>query len=421
METRRSRMTPRAVVAATSGNVLEWYDFTVYGFLAPTLGRIFFPSEDHVASLLSAFAVLAVGYAARPIGSVIFGHIGDRFGRKPALLISVTLMGIGSFLIGILPTHAQIGVTASVFLVLIRIVQGISVAGEYTASGVLVVEEARKDFRGLAGSWIACAMMLGCVLGSGIPALITSFLSEEQIIAWGWRIPFFIGSGIALFSAVLRIHLSESSVLEGAGDRSESPIRVAIREQWRTIVQMIVLLIPTAIVYFLIFVYAASYLTDQMHFSTSRALDISTVNLVVIAVLSIAIGYLSDRAGRRAMFLLGAIGTLLLAWPLWWMMHQDSLVVVFLGQLGFAAFNAIGWALSITVLSEMVPTRVRCSAVALSYNTCMAIFGGTTPIIATYLVNRTSDDFAPVYYVVVTTLISLLVIVRLPRLAAAAH
>jgi MHS family proline/betaine transporter-like MFS transporter len=143
------------------------------------------------------------------------------------------------------------------------------------------------------------------------------------------------------------------------------------------------------------------------------------VNLIVIAVLGVAIGHLSDRFGRRAIFLLGAIGNLLFAWPLWLLMHQNTLVVVFLGQLGFAAFNAIGWALSITVLSEMVPTRVRCSAVALSYNICMAAFGGTTPIIATYLVNRTGDDFAPVYYVMAATLVSLPVILRLPKLIAA--
>ena len=409
------------MIAATSGNVLEWYDFTVYGFLAPTLGHIFFPSEDRVASLLSAFAVLAVGYAARPIGSVIYGYVGDRIGRKPALLSSVTLMGIGSVLIGILPTYADIGVAASVLLVLIRIVQGISVAGEYTASGVLIVEEARRESRGFVGSWIACAMMLGCVLGSGVPALITSFLSEEQISAWGWRIPFFIGGGVALFSAVLRLHLSESTALADAGSRSKSPIRTALREYWPTILQMVALLIPTAIIYFMIFVYAASYLTDQMHFSTTRALDISTVNLVIIAIFGVATGYLSDRFGRRTIFLTGAIGTLIFAWPLWLLMHHDTLIVVFLGQLGFAMLNAVGWALSITVLSEMVPIRVRCSAVALSYNICMAVFGGTTPIIATYLVNRTGDDFAPVYYVMVATLVSLPVIVRLPKLIAAAR
>ncbi len=421
METRHSRMTPRAVVAATSGNVLEWYDFTVYGFLAPTLGRIFFPSEDHVASLLSAFAVLAVGYAARPIGSVIYGYVGDRFGRKPALLSSVTLMGVGSLLIGVLPTHASIGVAASIALVAIRVVQGISVAGEYTASGVLIVEEAKDESRGFVGSWVACAMMLGCVLGSGVPALISSVLSDAQITAWGWRIPFFIGGGVALFSAVLRLHLSESSALTKERERSTSPIRTAVRDYWPTILQMIALLVPTAIIYFMIFVYAASYLTDRMHFSTAQALNISTINLIAIAVLGLAAGLLSDRFGRRAVMLVGAIGTLVVAWPMWWLMHLDSLALVFLGQLGFAAFNAIGWALSITVLSEMVPTRLRCSAVALSYNTCMAAFGGTTPIVATYLVHRTSDDYAPVYYVIAATMVSLLVILRLPKLIASAR
>jgi len=411
-------MTPRAIVTATSGNVLEWYDFTVYGFLAPTLGRIFFPSEDHFASLLSAFAVLAVGYAARPLGSVIYGYIGDRFGRKPAMLSSVLLMGIGSLLIGCLPTHAEIGNAASILLVLIRVVQGISVAGEYMASGVLIVEEAEETSRGFVGSWIACAMMLGCVLGSGVPALITSFLTDEQIAAWGWRIPFFIGGAVALFSAVLRVQLSESRALGAVADRIKSPIRTALREHWPAILQMTALLIPTAIIYFMIFVYAASYLTGKMHFSTAQALDISTFNLVAIAGLGLLAGYFSDHFGRRTVLLFGAVGTLVFAAPLWLLMHRDALALVFLGQLGFAAFNAIGWALSITVLSEMVPARLRCSAVALSYNSCMAIFGGTTPIVATYLVNRTGDDFAPVYYVMGTTLISLPIILRLPRLIA---
>lgn len=414
-------MTPRAVLAATSGNVLEWYDFTVYGFLAPTLGRLFFPSDDHLTSLLSAFAVLAVGYAARPIGSVIFGHIGDRFGRKPALMSSVIMMGAGSLLIGLLPTHAQIGVTASVLLVAIRIVQGISVAGEYTASGVLIVEEAEKSSRGFVGSWIAFAMMLGCVLGSAVPALLDTVLTDEQTAAWGWRIPFFVGSGVAVFSAILRVHLPESTVITSHLHRVSAPVLEAIKNHWAVILQMVVLLIPTAVIYFVIFVYAASYLTDQMHFSSARALDITTVNLIAIAVLALLVGRLSDLVGRRAMFLFGAIGTLAFAMPFWWLMHQDNLAVVFAGQLGFSAFNAIGWALSITVLTEIAPAHLRCSTVALGYNICMAVFGGTTPIVATYLVSRTGDDYAPAYYVMATTAISLLVIVRLPKLIESAR
>ncbi len=419
MATHRSRMTPRAVFAATSGNILEWYDFTVYGFLAPTLGRIFFPSDDHLTSLLAAFAVLAVGYAARPIGSVIYGHIGDRMGRKPALLSSVIIMGAGSLLIGLLPTHAQIGVTASILLVAIRIVQGISVAGEYSASGVLIVVEAEESSRGFVGSWIAFAMMFGCVLGSAVPALLDSILSDQQMTAWGWRVPFIIGSGVAVFSAILRLHLQESSAITNFAERVGSPVWTAIKGHWPVILQMIVLLIPTAVIYFVIFVYAASYLTGEMQFPASQALDITTINLIVIAVLGLVIGRLSDQFGRRAMFMVGAIGTFIFAVPLWRLMHVDNLTVVFFGQLGFSALNAIGWALSITVLTEIAPPRLRCSTVALGYNLCMAIFGGTTPIVATYLVSRTGDDFMPAYYVMATTALSLLVIVRLPKLIQA--
>lgn len=421
MAVRASKMSPRAVFAATSGNVLEWYDFTVYGFLAPTLGSIFFPSDDYFSSLLSAFAVLAVGYAARPIGSVIYGHIGDRFGRKPALLSSVIIMGVGSLAIGFLPTYAQIGVTASVLLVAIRVVQGIAVAGEYTASGVLIVEEAEERSRGFVGSWIAFAMMLGCVLGSGVPALIDSFLTDEQMTTWGWRIPFFVGSAVAVYSAILRVHLTESSAMSAFAERVGSPVIAAVKNYWPVIVQMVVLLIPTAVIYFIIFVYAASYLTEQMHFSAAQALDITTINLIVIAFLGLLAGWLSDRIGRRAMFLIGAIGTLVFAWPLWWLMHQNSLLLVFLGQLGLSAFNAIGWSLSITVLTEVAPAQLRCSSVALGYNICMAAFGGTTPIVATYLVDRTGNDFTPVYYIMAATLVSLIVIMRLPKLVEAAR
>lgn len=407
---------PQTVLAATSGNVLEWYDFTAYSFLAPVLGLVFFPSDDKLASLLSAFAVLAVGYLARPIGSFIFGHIGDRIGRKPAMMASVILMGLGSFSIAVLPTPEQIGITASVLLVLIRVIQGISVAGEYTTSGVLLIEQADQRSRGFIGGWIAFAMMLGCVAGSGVPALLGTFLTDEQIHSWGWRIPFLLGSLIALYSAILRSNITETALLAAADERIRYPIKEALKNHRRLILQMVTLLIPTAVTYFVIFVYAASYLTEQMHFTTAQALDITTVNLLVIALLSVWFGKISDRVGRRAVFLFGAAGTILFAWPFWWMMHQSNLYLVFLGQLGFSVFNAIGWGLSITVLVEMAPPKLRCSTVSMGYNISMAAFGGTTPILVTYLVSRTGDDFMPAYYVIAATLVSLIVILRIPSL-----
>ena len=262
-------------------------------------------------------------------------------------------------------------------------------------------------------------MLVGCVLGSAVPALTTSLSSQAQMLSWGWRIPFILGGGVALFGGVLRTQLVESSSLKPANLRVRSPVIEALRDHWRRILQMVVLLIPTTVIYYLIFVYAASYLVDKMHFSSAQALDITTVNLIVIALFALLVGRCADIFGSRVILMSGAVGTLLFGWPLWWLMHQESLALVFLGQLGFSALNAIGWALSITVLTEMAPAGLRCSAVALGYNTCLALFGGTTPMVATYLVGRSGDDYAPVYFVMLATLLSMLVIARLPKRAAA--
>lgn len=411
----KSKLTPKAIMAASSGNVLEWYDFTVYGFLAPTLATLFFPSEDKLASLLSAFAVLAVGYAARPIGSVIFGHIGDRIGRKTALMISVLLMGGGSFAIAALPTYEEIGIAAALLLVAIRVVQGISVAGEYTASGVLLVEQAREGRRAMTGAWVAFAMMWGCVLGSAVPAGFSTVLSTEQMAEWGWRLPFAIGGLVAIFSAILRLSLTET-VRAGNPDDRTSPVLQSLRNHKGLIGQMVLLLIPTAVIYFVIYVYAVSYLGSETGFSSSKALDITTINLIVMALFVPVCGMVADRFGFRPVFLAGAIVTLLAAAPCWWLMHRPDTISVFAGQLGLTLSSTAGWALSVSALTMMAPQHLRCSVVALGYNICMAVFGGTTPIVATYLVNRTGDDFAPVYYIIIATLVSIPVIWRLPKL-----
>ena len=326
-----TKLTSKAIVAASSGNVLEWYDFTVYGFLAPTLATLFFPSEDKLASLLSAFAVLAVGYAARPVGSVIFGHIGDRIGRKAALMISVLLMGGGSFSIAALPTYDQVGLTAAFLLVAIRVVQGISVAGEYTASGVLLVEQAGEGRKAMTGAWVAFAMMWGCVLGSAVPAGLSSFLSSEQMTDWGWRVPFALGGLVAIFSAILRLSLTESKRTKGP-DEDTSPIIQSLRDHSVLIGQMVLLLIPTAVIYFVIYVYAVSYLSSESGFSSASALDITTINLIVMALFVPVCGLAADRYGLRPVFMAGAIATLVLAGPSWWLLHRPDAISVFAGQ-----------------------------------------------------------------------------------------
>ncbi|KZL00980.1 Proline/betaine transporter [Pseudovibrio sp. Ad5] len=417
MSRSQTRLTPRSIIAATSGNVLEWYDFTVYSFLTATIATQFFPLENRVASLLSAFAVLAVGYAARPIGSVIFGHIGDRVGRKTAMMISVLLMGGGSLAIAVLPTYDQIGIAAAILLVLVRIVQGIAVAGEYTASGVLLVEQAEPERRALTGAWIACAMISGCLVGSAVPAGISLLLSAEQMADWGWRLAFGFGTLVAIFSAVIRRNITDTVLDEDPADNS-SPVWQSLRDHSGLIGQMILLLIPTAVIYFVIYVYAVSYLSAEPGFGASTALNVTTLNLIVMALFIPVCGLAADRFGLRPAFLTGALATFILAGPCWWLMLQEDITSVFLGQFGLTLTSTVGWALSITALTLMAPDHLRCSVVALGYNLSMALFGGTTPIVATYLVTQTGKDYAPVYYILIAVLISLPIIWRLPKLIA---
>ncbi len=409
---RAPRLTKRTILAASSGNVLEWYDFTAYGFLAPIIGRLFFPSNDETTSLLSSFAVLAVGYLSRPIGSLIFGHIGDVIGRRPALIVSIAIMGACSVLIGLLPTYDTLGAWAAVLLILLRVVQGVSVAGEFTSSGILIVESAPQGRRCSLAAWVPCAMIAGCVVGSGVPAAVTSALSNDQLIAWGWRIPFLLGGVVALASIALRVTMPETLDIDSR-EKRVSPVFVALRSHKRDMLSMVGLLLPCAIWYFLLFVYGASFLVDEMHFSSATALDVSTINLAVLVVAMMVAARVADAIGYRPVLWVGGVYTLLIAFPCWWLMHQTDVVRVFVGQLGLTLGLAPYYGLCVLVLADQVPKVVRCSAVSIGYNLVMAVFGGTTPLVATYLVERTASDYAPAIYAATTTLLSLIVITRL--------
>lgn len=407
------RLSGRSLAAASSGNVLEWFDFTVYGFLAPIIGKAFFPADDPVASTLSAFAALAAGYLARPLGSVIFGHVGDRIGRKTALIVSVVLMGAASLAIAVLPTYQTIGLAAPVLLVLIRIIQGFAVSGEYTSSGVLVVELATPGTHHSVGSTIAFAMMIGCMVGAGVPAGVSAVLTDAQMAEWGWRIPFVIGALVALISLVLRLSLVET-LSDADVQIKELPVVAVFRDHWRAVCRILILMAPIQILYFVIFIYASSFLTAKMHDSSGTVLQFSTANLLVAALLVPPIGWVADKVGSRPVFLVGAVLMTVTAVPFWSMMQSENTNVVFFGQMGFAVINSAGWALSISTLAAMLPGAVRCSGVSVAYNTGAAVFGGCTPLILTYLFSRTGNDFLPAYYVIFTAFLSIIVIIGLP-------
>jgi MHS family proline/betaine transporter-like MFS transporter len=407
----------RNVLAGTVGSVLEWYDFALYGYLAPIIGTLFFPADDPVASLLAAFGVFAIGFAARPVGGVVFGHIGDRIGRKPALIVSVVMMGVATFAIGVMPDHAQIGASAALGLVILRVLEGLSVGGEYTGSIILLAEHAPSEHRGYYAVWPELGCIVGFLLGSGIGALISGALGPERMLAWGWRVPFLIGGVIAAGGIVFRRQMTESPALSRVAQRTGVPAVVALARYWRAILRLIGVMLVPSVGFYLMFVYAASYLTELTHVSTARALDINTLGLLVMLVLVVPSASLSDRIGRKPVLYLVAVGMFALAWPLWWLMLQGSFGAILAGQAGFAVLLGLAYGVIPAAMSEMLPAEIRCTSVGLGYNLCLGIFAGTAPLIATYLVARTADAFMPAYYVMAMAVVSFIALLGQPETA----
>lgn len=402
----------RTIVTGIVGNLMEWYDFAIYGYMVPVLGGLFFPSEDPVASIIATFSAFAAGYFARPIGGIIFGHIGDRFGRKAVLVWSVALMGASTFAIGLLPVHSQIGASAAVLLVILRILQGISVGGEYTGSITFVLEHAKPASRAMATSWIGVGAGLGFLIGSGVGTVMVNVFSQDELNNWAWRLPFLFGIVIAIAGWLIRRHASEPP-RPADMPMEKSPVIIALRDHWRPMLQVMGLALAVNASFYMMFVYANTYLTEHMHFSTSRAMEINTVNLFLLTALIPVAGWICDRIGRKPVLLSGALALIFLSWPLFWMMHHATESMIFLGQLGFAVIIAWIWGANPAALSEILPQNVRVSAFSIAYSICLAIFGGTTPLVAAYLLRRTSDDFSPVWYLIFLAVISFITVLTI--------
>ena len=370
-----------------------------------------------MASLLAAYGVFAIGYAARPIGGALFGHIGDKLGRKPTLILSVVVMGASTFCIGVMPDHAQIGTAAAWLLTVLRVLQGLSVGGEFTGSIVFVGEHAPDQRRGFQAAWPQFGTVLGFLVGSGVGALTSDILGDEVMHDWGWRIPFLLGAVIAILALLIRRRLTEPPALETAGRVDGSPVIAAFRNHWRPILRMMCMILFGSIGFYMVFVYAESYEIERLHLTTGEALDINSLGLLAMLGATMPAAYLSDRIGRKPLLYAVTIGTITLSWPLWWLMHQESLAMILAGQIGFGVLFGGGFACFPATMIEMLPAPVRCSGVSIGYNLCLGIFGGTTPLISTYLTKQTGDPFAPIYYLIAMATVSLIVVIRLRETA----
>ena len=393
----------RTIAAGLIGNTLEWYDFSIYGYFAASVGAAFFPAGDPVAQILAAFGVFAVGYVMRPLGGTFLGYIGDRFGRKIALSVSISSMVIPTFMVGLLPTYAMIGLAAPIILTLLRVFQGISVGGEFTTSIVFLVERAPPGRRGLIGAVGCAGASVGCLLGSGLGALLSATLPADMMAEWGWRVPFLLGLILGIAGVILRRHIHDAP----APSFKRPTLASMISNHLPLVLRFAGMACLFAVSYYLMFLYVVSWLQMADGIAPTHSLAVATLSETALIPATLFMGWLSDKVGRKAILVTAAVLAIVGAWPLLWMMHHPSALPVLVGQTGFVIIVGMVSGAIPAALVEATPYHVRCTVVALGYNTALGIIGGLTPLAAQWLIQRTMDDLSPAYMIIVAGVISL--------------
>jgi MHS family proline/betaine transporter-like MFS transporter len=410
----------RAIVAGVIGNVLEWYDFGVYGYFVTTISGLFFPTSDPLSSLLLTFAVFGVGFVMRPIGSIVFGIYGDRYGRRAALSAVIFLMAFSTLAIGLLPTYAQIGIAAPIMLTVIRLLQGLSAGGEWGGSTAYLVEFAPEGRRGFIGSWQQVSVGGGFLLGSLSAALITQMLAPADLLSYGWRIPFILGIVVGAVGAYLRWRLSDTPAylaIEEKGQVSRAPLKEAVTDQRTATLTIFGMTLHNTVAYYIPIVYMTSHLRTVGGLSPTQAMWISTASLAVFVCLIPIWGALSDRVGRKPLLLLSAGGYIVLAYPLLMMASSGSVMLALAAQMIMILFLSFFSGPCPAAYSELFPTRVRYTALSIGYNSAVAIFGGFAPFISTWLIQTTGNKLAPAFYLMAAASISFLVMLRIRETA----
>lgn len=401
----------KVAIAGMIGNGLEWYDYALYGNFAYILSQLFFPSDNKYVSLLVTYGVFAAGFIMRPVGALLFGYIGDRYGRKVSLAVSILLMAIPTSFIGLLPTYEQIGIAAPILLTIIRLMQGAALGGEFSGSITYIVEHSSPKNRHFAGSLSVVSLVMGMLLGSAVAALFANILSQEDLFSWGWRIPFIIGFFIGIIGLYIRSFLSESPEYENAKEfdqLAKKPVRELFRNNLGGIIKATGLYMAVTVPFYMLSVFMNTFLSKFLGFSLGDALTISTVGMLVLLLLVPISAIIADRYGSRPVLLISVIFLGIICLPVFWLINQGTFALAMLGVVFFAMVLAMYIAPIPTVLCDIFPTRVRYTGMAVACNLCAALFGGTTPYVATKLLQLTGNHISLAYYLMTAALTSLI-------------
>ena len=411
-------MLKRAVGAAALGNAMEWFDFGVYSYLAVTIGKVFFPGGSPAAQLLAAFGAFAAAFLVRPLGGLVFGPLGDRIGRQKVLALTMIMMSIGTFCIGIIPSYESIGIMAPVLLLVARMVQGFSTGGEYGGAATFIAEYSTDKRRGFMGSWLEFGTLAGYLLGAGLVTGMTAAMSTEQLLSWGWRVPFFIAAPLGLFGLYIRLKLEETPAFQKHMEKQEqlehSKPRLGVLQmisKYRAqMLKCIGLVLLFNVSNYMLTSYMPSYLTGILGLSELSGLMLVLVVMFVMMPLTLFWGHWNDRLGRRPVIALGAVGLILLAIPSLMLIGSGSLGLVFLWLMILGVLHSCFSGTMPSALPALFATDIRYSALAIGFNLSVSLFGGTTPLITTWLVDTTNNLMMPAYYLMGAAVIGLITV-----------
>lgn len=407
-----SKSLVKTVAVSMIGNLFEWFDFALFGYFAPIIGKLFFPSDDPTIELISAFGVFAAGFLARPLGGIIFGHIGDRLGRKKALVMTIILMAAPTAIIGCLPTYAQIGIAAPILLIIMRMLQGLSMGGNYSGSITFTTEHTNPKHRGFIGSFAVASCLGGILLGSATAAVLSFLLPEVDLYSWGWRVPFVIGILICLVGYYMRRNIPESPeyiLTQETGKIQQHPVLEVFREHGRTLVTVVLIIMLHDLSFYILFVYMASYLSEIIGLSKNAALTINTINLIVVSLVTIGSAWLSDRIGRKPVLTVAALMFIIGTIPLLTLVsHTTDTTTILLAQMALAVAVGGYFGPLPALMVESYPASIRFSAIAITTNISGPLFGGTAPMLVAYFVNFTGSSLVPAFYLTGGAVISLI-------------
>ena len=411
----------KVTLAAIAGTIIEWFDFAIYGFMAPTIAATFFGAGNRVTNLLQTFAIFAIAFALRPFGGAFFGRLGDRIGRKRVLAMTVGLMSAATALMGLLPSYAQIGIAAPLLLTLARCLQGFSAGGEYAGAVTYVIEHAPQGQRSRYSSWMPAATFASFALAALLSYLMEATLPHAAVLAWGWRLPFLAAAPMGLVALYIRRRLDESPVFQRALAERRSthhvPIGQVLRGHGRTMFLLGTYISLTALSFYIFSTYMSTFLQVVVHIPGKQVFLSSVVALAFAAVIAPPLGRLCDRIGRRATMMLSALLLGVLAGPAYLLASHGGLENALLAQFLLAVGAVTANVVTAVLLSELFPTIVRYTASAITYNVSYAIFGGTAPLLATYLIATTGNKLAPAYYIACIAVVALFAAWRMPETA----